>query len=151
MKRIVILSVLLFTLFVNTTVATASSNHNHGKSARWTNAKLSEQIGKAGKAYHLSSSDIKWLKNAGNQIVFVKRAESHGKYWAKNGSCWGLFQFNGNWKQNAKDKLRHKKYHKYNVSNWRLCPQCATNRFVRVYKEGGKSAIARHWKATLYK
>lgn len=113
----------------------------------WTRSQTAEQVRKAAAAYNVPRT---WITRAAIDIIYIGAAESHGRYWLYNGIHAGILQFNTGWKQSAKDKARHRN-HKYRVSDWRCCPQCSINRFVRSYKDGGKAAIQRHWKATLYR
>jgi len=116
----------------------------------WTKTQLTNKVEQASRVYHLTYSQTKWLQKAALDIVFIGAAESHGAYWARNGQHAGMFQFTPSWSQNKYDRTRHRN-HKYRVNDWRLCPCCSVLRFVRSYRDGGKSAIERHWKATLYR
>ncbi len=111
----------------------------------WTKTQLKAELIRASSHYNVSPT---WITKAGIDIVFIGCAESHGAYRARNGNCVGLFQFNSSWHQNKADIRRHQ-HHTYKTKDWRLCPECSVYRFVRCYRDGGKLAIARHWKSTL--
>ena len=138
-KRLLLLVLLLVLLF-------PTSAH----AATWKRARLRSEVAQACRFYHLSKSETRYLKRAAVDIVFDGAHESGGSTGARNGSCVGLFQFNSGWHSTRAIKRRAKREHHHHGSGgWRSCGQCATWRFVKVYKDGGKSAIRRHWAATL--
>lgn len=124
------------------------------KAHTWSQARVKQEVVEAGKFYHLSDAKITYLKGAAVDIIFAlpgKPAhESGGNYYATNGSCKGSFQFNSGWHLTKRlSKLAKKEHHHHYKGEWRYCPECSVYRFVKVYVDGGKPALYRHWKSTL--
>jgi len=97
--------------------------------ATWSKSKVSKTLTAACDHYGIKGSDKAWLVSKGVRIAY---RESTYRTHARNGSCLGLFQFNSGWGAASK----------------RLDGKWSCYRFVRVYRDGGVSAIRRHWRAT---
>ena len=135
-----IASVLISTAFVVTPA--------HAKA--WTPTKLRSVTDAAARYYHLSAAETAWVKDAATDIVFEGAAESHGhKLSGSPGGCYGLFQFNSDWKLGKRLAKRWRRVGHDHSHGWRGCRVCSTYRFVRVYAKGGSGAVSRHWAATL--
>jgi hypothetical protein len=122
----------------------------YGKS--WTPERLRKEVRTAAKHYKLTKADTKWLERAAVDIVFEGRRESNGSWYARNGGHLGIFQFyrkdGEGWKR---PKAICKKLGISKDIDWRKSPRASTWRFVKVYADGNKKAVRRHWKATLGK
>lgn len=123
----------------------------------WSRKQLRQEVKAAAKHYRLSKADTQWLERASVDIVYVGAHESSGAWKAGSpGGCYGIFQFqprrriNGRWTgwRRPKAVMRHLHHH-HKGNSWRACAKCATWRFVKSYRDGGKAAIRKHWKATL--
>lgn len=114
----------------------------------YSRAKTRTIVGQAASYYHLSKSATNWLKNAAIDIIYTGRHESGGSTSAGKGhSCVGILQFDSGWRLSA--SLKRMKKHLHIHGDWRLSGTMSLYRFVKSYKDGGKAAIHRHWKATL--
>lgn len=136
--KIRILIIALLALLLIPTVAYGST---------YSRAKTREIVTEAGHYYHLSNSAIKWLKNAAIDIIYTGHHESGGSTSCRSGSCVGIFQFNTSWHLTGDLKKLRKRRHI--LGDWRKSGVLSIYRFVRVYRDGGKHAIRKHWKATL--
>lgn len=85
----------------------------------------------AAKRYGITGADRDWLVSAGLRIAW---GESRYNPKARSGEHLGLFQFNAGWKGTRAQKLD---------ATW------SARRFARVFRDGGKRAIRRHWAATI--
>ena len=114
----------------------------------YSRTKTRSIVTEAAQYYHLSKTATIWLKNAAIDIIYTGRHESSGSTSAGKGhSCVGILQFNRSWHLTiALTKLK-KRLHIH--GDWRLSGKLSLYRFVKSYKDGGKAAIRRHWKATL--
>lgn len=105
-------------------------------------------ITEAAHYYHLSKASTTWLKNAAIDIIYTGRHESSGSTTAGKGhSCVGILQFDRSW--HLTKALTKLKSRLHIHGDWRLSGKLSLYRFVKSYKDGGKAAIRRHWKATL--
>ncbi len=103
-------------------------------------------VTQAAKHHHLPASDRRWLRAAAVDIIYTGAHESGGSTHAGRG-CVGLLQFDRGWHANRTERrIARKAGHR---ADWRLSGRASIYRFVRVYKQGGKPAIRRHWAATL--
>lgn len=98
------------------------------RNTRWTpehvRAALTEACGRYG-------VPTDWIVEVGVRVCF---RESGGRWWVVNsGGYAGLFQFGTDW-----GKL-----------SLRTDPAWSCDRFVRVYRDGGKAKIQQHWAATI--
>lgn len=144
MKKVPWILMLLTTLFA------LSTSPAYAKP--WSRDKVWATASDAAIYYKMSPSEVEWIADAAVDIVWDGAAESHGhKLTGSVSGCYGLFQFDPSWhlgKRLAKRARRADHNHKH---GWRGCRVCSTYRFVRVYRDGGKAAIERHWRATLYR
>lgn len=117
----------------------------HGKV--WSKKELEYEIRKACKSYHISKKDTEWLVRSGIDIVYTGVHESSGGIHTKNGGMW---QYGDGWHSTKSIKKRARVYHhNHGKCGWKHCGYCATRRYVKSFKDGGKSAIRSHWRATL--
>lgn len=160
MRRLTITTLLLLAL--------ASPAHAApvGLNARvLTKAQTRSIVREACRAYHVPSTwlvpaiiDIAYTGVHPNILDRLERRESDGDCHASNGPCQGFGQFfhdpvtSKGWHQNAADRRRAiREGHKHDRHGWRHCGRCVIYRMVRCYRDGGKPAIRRHWRATLYR
>lgn len=137
-----ILRIVALTLLLLSIPATA-----HAKA--WSKDRLRAEISEASRYYHLSASEERWLRKAGVDIVFVGAHESSGAKHAHSGQHRGMWQFSRSWNL-GKGLHRRKKLDGHtHPDGWECCRECSTYRFVKSYKDGGKTALRRHWRATL--
>jgi len=115
----------------------------------WTKNRLRAEISEAARYYHLSSSQEAYLRRAGVDIVFEGAHESSGAAHAHSGQHRGMWQFNRSWRLGKGLHLRKQRDGHTHSHGWECCRECSTYRFVKVYKDGGKAALRRHWRATL--
>lgn len=110
-----------------TTVASAPAQ----KGTTWSKAQVASTLTAAASKYGLTAAQTAWVVETGCRIAY---RESTYRTDARNASgAAGLFQFMPSWATLAE----------------RLDPVWSCYRFVRVYAEGGESAIRRHWRATV--
>ena len=110
----------------------------------WSKDRTRREVRAAAAYYKVPS---KWITDAAIDIVYDGAHESSGCTHAGKGtSCVGLFQFNRSWHASKKEwRLARAEGH---TKDWRLSGRASVYRFVRVYRDGGRAAIKRHWRAT---
>ena len=97
----------------------------------WSKSQVASTLTAAASKYGLTADQTAWVVATGTRIAY---RESTYKVAVVNGSGHaGLFQFSSSWGTLAE----------------RTDPVWSCYRFVRVYAEGGESAIRRHWRATV--
>lgn len=96
----------------------------------WSRSQVAATLRAAANSYGLSASDTEWIVSAGCSVAYK---ESTYNTQARNGQHLGLFQFNNNWGSAAN----------------RLDGTWSCYRFVRVFRDGGKTKIRQHWAATI--
>jgi hypothetical protein len=97
---------------------------------KWSKADVEWVTRRALRDYDIPAREHAWVVAA---AVRVATRESGRRPKARNGQHLGMMQFNSGWKGGDK----------------RLDGKWSVYRFVRVYRDGGKAAIRRHWKATI--
>lgn len=142
MRRFMI--ALLLTLALSPALAHADTH--------FTRTQTRRTVERAGHYYRLNHKEIRWLKWAAVAIIYTGAAESHGHTRTDYNGCRGILQFDGGWHSTKGIRKRARRWHhKHHAGDWRYCGTCSIYRFTKVYHDGGKAAIARHWAATLYR
>jgi len=123
-------------------------------SPHWSKTRLKAEVREAAHYLGMSKTSSKKLQAYAVDIVFIMPGkpahESGGSWYAGNGGCRGIFQFNGGWHLPKSIKAKAKKHHwHYHNGDWRLNAHAATHRFVWTYKHGGMRSLHGAWAATL--
>lgn len=140
-KRFVLLALLVVSLFTAAALPQQASAHSKDGTLYGTYNKSVErwrsEVAKQLKAHNV------WSKYNEALALNIIKHESGGNPKAKNGTCWGLMQFNSSWSQP----------HAHNRGSWRLNGKLAIHKFVHSIKEDpdNYSAIKQHWAATYKK
>lgn len=114
----------------------------------YSRAKTRTIVADACRYYHRSKADTAWLQKTAIDIVYTGRHESGGSTRAGIGhECVGILQFDSGW--HLTKSLTRLKARLHIRGPWRESGKLSLYRFVKSYKDGGKAAIRRHWKATL--
>jgi hypothetical protein len=95
----------------------------------WTRERVAATLRAAAASYGLSATETTWIVEVGCRVAY---RESSYRPDARNGQHLGLMQFNAAW----------------GTAEQRLDPVWSLNRFVKVYADGGESAVKKHWAAT---
>ena len=113
----------------------------------YSKARTRRIVAKYARSYDFGPKRTRWIKRAAIDIIYGPGAhESSGSTGCTTGSCVGIVQFDGGWHASSYEKRLARRAH---VRDWRRSGTASLHRFVRSYRDGGKSAIRTHWKATL--
>jgi len=134
-RKLIITALIALALFAIPTTAHAET---------WSKARTRKEVKAAAAHYKVPSA---WITDAAIDIIYEGAHESGGSTHAGKGrSCVGILQFNSSWHANKYEwKLSRAEGH---TKDWRLSGRASIHRFVRVYRDGGKAAIKRHWRAS---
>lgn len=97
----------------------------------WSKAQVASTLTAAASKYGLTPAQTAWVVDTGCRIAY--RESTYRTAVVNASGHAGLFQFSKSWGTLAE----------------RTDPVWSCYRFVRVYAEGGESAIRRHWRATV--
>lgn len=97
----------------------------------WSKAQVASTLTAAASKYGLTAAQTAWVVDTGCRIAY--RESTYRTAVVNASGHAGLFQFSSSWGTLAE----------------RTDPVWSCYRFVRVYAEGGESAIRRHWRATV--
>lgn len=122
--------------------------------ASWSRDRYRQEVYNAARYYHLTAPEARYLQSAAIDIMFIlpgkpAHESSGGARVGSPGACYGPYQFNTGWHLGSVLERRAKRLGHKHTHGWRACRSCSTYRFVKVYKQGGRSALYRHWAATL--
>jgi hypothetical protein len=115
---------------------TITASASNGRA--WSAAQVTAALKQAAAYYGLTAAQTEWVAATGARIAY--RESTYRPYAVNSSNHAGLFQFSGAWGSGACS---------HGANDWRVCGICSCYRFVRVYKEGGEAAVARHWAATI--